>query len=922
VDVEAVYPEFPDESKEYCFEELRAIKRGWIPQRRHQPLLSPMRPISGNEKRPSKRTSGPSPDVENITQGLKDTSLVDTSTQSLVGMPEGKTAKVRRMKVREVKQETQTVKTNLESPTRKKLRRKGSAEPTMTLNSKSATNDIYDMFNQTRKINDREDTQSSEETDYGDDTYSSAGEMTGTGRMSAPGSDFGDETLARVAAGDALFDDHTQGSQPTSVSPWSEFTSSKHVPQINPAHKLKKHKQVHSDDLTCEFTSSQNPTQTSALDAFDTQAIAAIADLNLDDMKSRERELAEDVEQSSQSEIEEYEVEHSAYGPRFDRCAADNVETNVALDWGSDHQGEIITHTEKVPLQITTYDPTVDSYDDYHNQFNHGRRPPMTPIAEQTESVASTIFKKNTDYFSTKTTSKDDIGDGDKDDSPSKLPLQSMIVTTPQKDPSPKRKILETIDDDEDDAIEGSRRKLKTSHPMVLQDLQPVVEPSTPKRKARAPETWEFAKPAVNIADTTVFPCDNGAHEEILNHVPLRGFAGFWEEAGTKSGLVAKILSDHRAKTRPKTLAVEELRLPGTNRVYAVKRSLGEGGYGMALLVNSVDPESPATTSPSKSAKAASKAVTPVLDASGRADFEVVKVEMKDKTLKWEFYIINLIRARLAASANPDAVNSFVEAHECHVFADEAYLVLNYAHYGTLLSFVNLVKAGSAPYEGKGLQEPVAMFLGAEVLKTVEYLHSVGIMHGDLKADNVLGRFDPENDLQGPFNKEGWYGWADRGVIFIDFGRGIDTTCYKRETTFLADWSSAGEVMNDAAPEISANRPWKWGLDWYGAADTMYPLLFAQHMAWQYKAGAADAIGPKDIEPTKFELNKRTYARELWLDVFDSLLNKGNRLGDDERVAELARLRGMMEDWLEVEGNKKGVREKLRADERLLKTRA
>lgn len=114
VDVEAVYPMYPDESVEFCFEELRAKRRGWTRRDWKQTRQSPLKPVSGNEQRPAKQHKTESSEVENITQGLKEATIADTSSQSLVGMPPGKSGKPRRMKDREVKEETKTGESDVE----------------------------------------------------------------------------------------------------------------------------------------------------------------------------------------------------------------------------------------------------------------------------------------------------------------------------------------------------------------------------------------------------------------------------------------------------------------------------------------------------------------------------------------------------------------------------------------------------------------------------------------------------------------------------------------------------------------------------------------------------------------------------------------------------------------------------------------
>lgn len=120
------------------------------------------------------------------------------------------------------------MKTNLESPTGPKLKRKNSAEPTVTLHTKVANNDILDIFNQPLSNVSLLSSQneSAGESDYDDDDYTSAGESTGTGRISGP-SEFGDDET------DAKNTINHEETDVESGSPWSEFTASKHVPKLD-----------------------------------------------------------------------------------------------------------------------------------------------------------------------------------------------------------------------------------------------------------------------------------------------------------------------------------------------------------------------------------------------------------------------------------------------------------------------------------------------------------------------------------------------------------------------------------------------------------------------------------------------------------------------------------------------------------------
>ena len=122
----------------------------------------------------------------------------------------------------------------------------------MTLHTKAATEDILDIFNQPlRNVDPMAGPMESDgETDLDDDDYTSAGESTGTGRISGT-SEFGD-TQQEVKTMTTNVE-----SIPASVSPWSDFTASKHVPNIDGTSESNDREQHFEDQVS----SNQDPTQ-------------------------------------------------------------------------------------------------------------------------------------------------------------------------------------------------------------------------------------------------------------------------------------------------------------------------------------------------------------------------------------------------------------------------------------------------------------------------------------------------------------------------------------------------------------------------------------------------------------------------------------------------------------------------------------
>ncbi|OAP59658.1 hypothetical protein AYL99_06956 [Fonsecaea erecta] len=994
VALEAIYP--PGTDLEFSFEELRAMSRGWAQKDwRSQKEATPLRPTAGNvaPNASSKVTKSREPeDIENLTHSFADKvdlndganstlGVHDMSSQSMVGMPESGSQsatnppkqKDKRLKIREVKQETQTVKTRLESPTGKKLKRKNSSqEPTMTFHSKAATNEIYDMFNQPlrKPVTARDDTQSGDETDFTegeiDDGYSTAGdaESTETGRVSAPGSEYGDDTLASIRK------NHSQSqSQSESVSPWSDFTTSKHVPPLDSArvkdkaqetqkHRRLKHK-GRSEDITESMdSSSQNQTQSSGFGAFDTQAIAAIAEGNFDELDTRAiAMMAGDVDENA-ADAGDVDVEQDAtvatsadqttlteqhQGESDNRGVDDGDVLATPIDDEFPDHREISHKPRFIPIPPADYEPTpIRPYRD-PAMLAQNKMPFMTPIAERTESslAPSTIFNVP-GYFDSKTPCRS------KYESPSKFGVENLLLSSPQQQaatpptgsPAGKRKCGDT-GAIEDELVTSSPQKKGPSQKSDL-DISPIPRSKINDDTLKA--TAVPSKPIVRsplskvqkgpiIPDLQCNPCDDAIRNQILGSVypPLSAQKGYYDHSGITFGRypILKSFAEKQARSKakfsprksqnekvPSKAVPPVLKFNGATRVYAVKRELGEGAFAPVYLVDSYDPaedeEAGENDKENKSPQSSQ------LGDTSRQPLEALKTESPPGTLVWEFHIVRLIKQRLGSAAR--SMQSIILAHECHLYRDEAYLVLSYSPQGTLLDLVNLARAENikAGKPAEGLDEAMAMWLSVELLRTLEDLHRAGILHGDLKGDNCLVRFDTSLDLTAPFSPEGNHGWQSRGLKLIDFGRGIDTRMFKPNAQFIADWPACPQDCT----EIRECRPWKWQIDYHGAAGVIHSLLFGKYIE-TVPAGANALAGPGQKKEWKLKENlKRYWEKDVWADVFATLLNPGCVAdGEDMPIqGNLKRVRVMMEKWLVNEGERGGrdLRGSLRRMERLV----
>ncbi|KAI9738754.1 MAG: hypothetical protein M1834_008261 [Cirrosporium novae-zelandiae] len=842
VHMEAVYPGYPqDMAQEVSFEELRAKHRGWLNrnwamERFHQDkhpkqetrtfresaetLVEPTEEQAHNLDTDdiSRGNSGDLLDLsleENTgdTQTETDNTTPNVSKENGRGVKSGRTKKY---KIREVKGETQTIKTNLDSPTGPKLKRKNSTsqEPTMTFHTRAATDEIYDIFNQPLKSQKHDDDDSVYETEYDEDDYTDAGESTGTGRISCPSevaSEIGDDETGIKSAADET--------SIHSVSEWSDFTKTKHVPKIG-------------DEDEEDGTTG---------------------------MAANGEQIHRSTTPPSPSQLE-----HDPIAAKF------------------------------IPVPPEDYEPPVGPYRDplYTSQ---NRLPFMTPIVERTE--CSTVFNDR-ESLASKTPSRNTNGntpsipedDGEFPSSPFQEVTSELIPTGEDK-----------------------------SQPLDFsQSKEPKDHESKPKTRGTLP-IREIVPKGPIINDTQCNPMDESVRQAIFGSLqpPLSVYEGFFDQRpatyskGSEIRKYAKALSKLAKSGGEKTATVSippTLSFEGTDRKYMIKRELGKGAFAPVYLVENVSPDSCSENDENEVAQMGKG----LFSAHTRRDLEAIKME--DPPTPWEFYIMRQAHRRLGVSRPAESI---IHAYEFHLFADEGYLVEEYRDQGTLLDLINIARTETSNTSGGGMDEHVAMFFTVELLRTVEALHAKSLIHGDLKADNCLVRFDTlsnDNEWSPHYARDGTGGWSSKGIALIDFGRGIDMKIFQPNVQFIADWKTG---PTDCA-EMRELRPWTFQVDYHGLAGIIHSMLFGKYIDTVAEKSQGLSLGSGATKHHRIrEPLKRYWQQDIWGEIFDLLLNSG-RFVDGEEGGKLPvpkgmkRCREMMEEWLEVNAEKKGLRAALK----------
>ncbi|KAI1407831.1 Mad3/BUB1 homology region 1-domain-containing protein [Hypoxylon sp. FL1857] len=777
VNLEAIYPTPEEPGTELSFEELWAASRGWLDVCWDDESLFEEQPeLAGTQ----------SPEIDLLSRQVADKMIVH---QDVVELDENgavkdhsRPVKSKKKKVMEVN-ETQIIKAKLDSPSGPKIKKRSNAnsEPTMTMHTRAATDDIYDIFNAPLKST-QEETEESDDEDYmTDGDYTSGGESVNTTR--------------RISTSEAGDDDET--SDVKSVSEWSDFTAQKHIPKIE-----------------------------------------------------GESDSEEEDEERSDSEAEEHNDEDPEDSPPR-------------------------TRTRFIPIPPEDYEAPTRPYRDPAEVANN-RLPFMTPITERTESSVGLITGVKPHYGGTKTPTErdadDDLAEEDEDDEDFE-PLSS-----------PLREVLS-----------DKRSPAKIAQPL-LKKFKTTTSATPPSQRKALKEVQK----GPIIKEPQCNPIDAAVREEILSrmHPPLSSYSGFYDHRSERCDKGAEIRKYVKAvakaggkKDGDKTGTIHSppvLEFPEIMSEYTLKRELGAGAFAPVYLVENSAPESEEDDENAPSAMGKGAFAT-----TRRSSLEALKMEQPPTA--WEFHMMRLAATRLGPQHRATA--SISAAHELHLYQDECFLFLPFHQHGTLLDVVNFFsEANKAP-----MDEPLAMFFSIELLRTIEALHSKQILHGDLKADNCLLRLDEDaTTLSSQWCADGSGGWASRGIVLIDFGRGIDMRAFDADVQFIADWKTDA---HDCA-EVREGRPWTWQLDYHGLAGTIHTLLFGKYI----ETVRADQGGLGTSAGRRYRIReslKRYWQMEIWAECFDVLLNPGSHVdAEDGRrmpvTRSLRRVRERMERWLEA----------------------
>jgi checkpoint serine/threonine-protein kinase len=539
--------------------------------------------------------------------------------------------------------------------------------------------------------------------------------------------------------------------------------------------------------------------------------------------------------------------------------------------------------TKFVPIPPEDYEPPARSGRE-NAKSSQNRLPFMTPIVERTESSlgmsAHNTQNERRSFAAAKTPSRSNGSrqstlPGINDDDLMSSPFQEMIDYT-------------AIDQDE--VSQSPLLKLENTRTSTIPTKAQVPVRGTGVSKEVAPKG-----PIIKEAQCN--PTDSDIRKLILENLqpPISSYNGYFYRKDQTSGRSAEIrkfakIAEKKCgdKTTTSIFMPPILRFEGIDREYTVKKELGKGAFAPVYLVeNTCMDDGPESEN------------EPVIMGKGKFGLERRKLEaikMENPPTAWEFYIMRQAKRRLGVSRAADSV---IHAYEMHLFADEGFLIEEYRDQGTLLDLVNIAKTDTA---GSGvMDEALVIFFTIELFRTVEALHTKGILHGDLKADNCLVRFSTSADSEWSpkYRRDGAAGWQNQGLALIDFGRGIDMKSFTPTVQFIADWKTGAQ---DCA-EIREMRPWTYQIDYHGLAGIVHSMLFGKYIDTVADQGSRIGGGATKTYRIQSPL-KRYWQQDIWNAVFDLLLNPLHHVEKEEKgvlpiVKSMRLVREEMEEWLE-----------------------
>ncbi|OMP08960.1 hypothetical protein COLO4_05950 [Corchorus olitorius] len=292
--------------------------------------------------------------------------------------------------------------------------------------------------------------------------------------------------------------------------------------------------------------------------------------------------------------------------------------------------------------------------------------------------------------------------------------------------------------------------KLKGAHSLFIKRMSERLN-SVSFGKIERSESVEFGK---NLID----PWSTFTMEELLKKIArqITKYDGYHLSKKVYSGKVA--LSLLKKSSRNKIIEIG-------GKKYQIKGCAGQGAFAQVFKAH--------------------------IDSNPD---DVVALKIQKPAFPWEFYMYRQLDERISDKLR----SSFGYAQKIHLYSDCSILVCDYLSHGTLQDAIN-----SYVVTGKFMEEVLCIYYTTEMLYMLETLHSIGIIHGDFKPDNLLIRYSRDDLLEDGF-KDRTGAWRDQADTY-----GLCVIVHMMlHNTYMEIEKKASDGGNIYLPKSSFKRYW------------------------------------------------------------------------------------------------------------------
>jgi checkpoint serine/threonine-protein kinase len=273
---------------------------------------------------------------------------------------------------------------------------------------------------------------------------------------------------------------------------------------------------------------------------------------------------------------------------------------------------------------------------------------------------------------------------------------------------------------------------------------------------------------------------------------------------------------------------------------------------------------------------------------SEKMDGQSFAIKIESPSNIWEAYILSKLNKKS---------DDFVQLQYFYNYDDESYLIFPFYKQGTIMDMVNTLSKHHLLTNKNFIEETLIIYLTIELLNNVLKLHSLGLIHGNLKPEKCA------LNIQLLKNK-----LTFKDLIIVGFTKSIDLSLFPEKVRFSSIFDNDD---TNKFKEFIRTVPWCYEIDYFGTANIIHTLLFNKPISFRESENGIVLV----------ESIKKYWQTEIWNELFNLLLNSQKVNTSGNVSVELEKVKGKLESWFNLTVDKKMFLNKLKNISELLETR-